>query len=784
MPLHTRPIRLSFFFLSVLSLLLPALPAYSGTLHIAVISDADTPEIRSFMEEVLSEAHALLGQKKDIRIAAGSPHVTAADAAAIQSTYKALALRKDIDLILAIGGFCAPVLGRNPAFPKPLIALGVTDPRIQQLPLTPQGSSGLKNFTYLATSGVLESDIRTFHRITGFKRLALLLDAPLWEKEDDLDRLAPLAESLEVHFIPPGPGRAGKPAPIPEEADAVLLGGLYRYPQAIREELIGEAIRKNLPLFSLKGESDVRIGALAGAAPEARIRRMARLLALRIETWAETGNLAAMPVSTDTDSRIFLNLETARRIGFSPPWDILVEADVLVDATQEGREGSLTDLLRDSLHHHNAVLQAEERLAQAESRLKGAAALRKPGLEAELRGSLRDKDQSVGGVAERSAEAGLSLSQALFSDSANTRVYTGEREMDQAAVQLEKARLDAVLDVGEACFSLLRSRTLMRIRKDTADHTRKNLEIARQRQEVGYTGRTEVLRWENALARARQELLAAAISVEQAKNTLKRRIRHPMDQTFGLADTATGEDFFAVSSIIPLLQEVRTPEALTRFSRFLEEEAARMRPEPKVLEAALSLAAREEAYQNRKPYTPELRLGASAAHVLDRSGEGSEISLPSDDRWEVGLRASWTLYNGGEIQAARATARSEIRRLDLERAETLRQIRETVRNRLADLTAASFDLTFSRQAAKASRENLALVQDAYAKGEIAIVELMDARNADISAREAEADARYALLLARLRLEHALGFYPALAAPENRDAFFLRYLDFKNGHAAS
>ncbi|MDY0164544.1 TolC family protein [Desulfobotulus sp.] len=765
-------------FLLCLFLFLPSSAFSQGPpLRIAVISDADTPEIRAFVEEILTESQTLLGKNRTLRIPENGLLFPGTGEAAILGAYATLAGRKDADLILALGGFSAPVLAGQSAFSKPLIALGVVDARLQHLPLTADGSSGKKHFTYLVTPGSLEGDIRTFHRLTGFRRLAVFIESPILVEKATQAVLENLSTELGIAFVFPPPFQEDQPSPIPQDCDAVLLGGLYRYPQPLRRAILQEAIHRRLPLFSLKGESDVREGALAGALPETEWQRLARLLALRVEAWASDGDLSRIPVTMEADTHIYLNLATAKAIGFSPAWDILTEARIAVPEPRTGEARSFTDLVHEALKRHNAILQAEENLHAATARGRAAAAGRLPSLGAEVRGQIQDRDHSIGGAAEKTAEVAATVRQVLFADQINTAVYTGERERDQAKARLEQARLDAVLDVGGACLELLRSRSLLRIREDTAGHTRKNLDIASQRRDVGYTGRAEVLRWENALARARQSLLAAVIAVEQAENGLKRRLGWPLDQEIHIRDAGSEEAFFTAASDIPLSREIRTPQALERFSLFLEREAENLRPEALVLQAALAAATREEAFQKRRAYTPEVALAASAAHVLDRSGEGSHIPLPADDRWQVGVQASWTLYSGGEIRASQAAARAGVRRLELEKEETLRRIREDVRNRLADVVAALFDLDFARQAAQASQDNLALVQDAYTKGAASIVDLMDARNADIEARESEAVVHYALLMARLKLQHALGFYPALSSSRASAAFLDRYREY-------
>ena len=76
--------------------------------------------------------------------------------------------------------------------PKPAISAVVIDPILQTFPLA-QGTSGRKNFTYIADFQNVGNEVDMFHRIVGFKHLAALVDDALMNampalqsKADDL----------------------------------------------------------------------------------------------------------------------------------------------------------------------------------------------------------------------------------------------------------------------------------------------------------------------------------------------------------------------------------------------------------------------------------------------------------------------------------------------------------------------------------------------------------------------------------------------------------------------
>jgi outer membrane protein len=76
-------------------------------------------------------------------------------------------------------------------------------------------------------------------------------------------------------------------------------------------------------------------------------------------------------------------------------------------------------------------------------------------------------------------------------------------------------------------------------------------------------------------------------------------------------------------------------------------------------------------------------------------------------------------------------------------------------------------------AAAAARSNLELVSDAYSRGAVSIIDLLDAQNAHIVADQASANAVYDFLLDLVALQRAVGRFDALMTPEARDDFMAR-----------
>lgn len=102
-----------------------------------------------------------------------------------------------------------------------------------------------------------------------------------------------------------------------------------------------------------------------------------------------------------------------------------------------------------------------------------------------------------------------------------------------------------------------------------------------------------------------------------------------------------------------------------------------------------------------------------------------------------------------------------------------------VLNSILQLSNQISNLYTSVDAADAAQEGLELTQDAYAKGAVDRVLLIDIQNNYFQAQLAKATAVYNYLLSLLQLERNIGYFFLLNSPEENEAFrqkFLTYLE--------
>ncbi len=88
------------------------------------------------------------------------------------------------------------------------------------------------------------------------------------------------------------------------------------------------------------------------------------------------------------------------------------------------------------------------------------------------------------------------------------------------------------------------------------------------------------------------------------------------------------------------------------------------------------------------------------------------------------------------------------------------------------------------QGATAARKNLGLVTDAYSRGLVSIIELIDAQNAALVADSVEASSVYDFFIDLMEVQRAVGRFDFFLDPQEREDWFARLEKFWRQDATS
>lgn len=293
-----------------------------------------------------------------------------------------------------------------------------------------------------------------------------------------------------------------------------------------------------------------------------------------------------------------------------------------------------------------------------------------------------------------------------------------------------QGKQELVYNLTSTYCKILGLEALLKAREQMVTQLEEHRRVTDQFVKAGRSARVDLMKTDVELAHARQQALAA---------------QNAMTATYALLRTLMGADEtypqFTISGE-PLFLKVHSQEAEA------VKVALQQRPEYQ------KAMAQAELQQARLDLTKGKRLPS-----LDLAGDYTEKagdSLSFKDNWNIGLRLSYPLFDGG-------ITRAEINKgyIELEHSqEELRAVRllivQEVKLAFLGLADAEKRVTVSKEAISAAEENLRVEQLKYEAGDGTTKDVIDAQTAFLRSITDWHQASYDLLTAQAALEKALG----------------------------
>ena len=737
---------------------------------IAIIDDGAQNRLSDVRQIYIDELLALTGNEFDVRLR-NFPGTWTKES--IEAAFEAAYADPEIDLLL-ITGFVASQLGtQRKDYPKPTFLPLILDPGL--LPKAPvDGKSGIPNLSYLIVYSDFGEDLDSIAELLDVDRIALFIDEELSESIPQLRVSAnAICELRNIELVEIRHDGADHRLVdrVPDGTDAVFVSGLPRMPEEDFQALVEAINARGLASYSFVGTQDVEAGLLMTSSETRDIGRQARLNALNMQAVMLGQRAEDQSVFATARKQYTINMATARELGISPTFNILSIATLINEQPEvTGEEYGLGEVaLRAIRQNQDLVSQSFGTRAGAED-IASARAELLPRLDGSASYDTRKQSPVVqsGLFAERSTDAVLALQQVLYADPLAANLAIQRQLQASREASLNEFRLDIVQLATSAYYSVLNAQSQLKVQENNLAVTRRNLELAKDRVELGTSSSADIYRWEAEEARARIRVLDARAAVDQAWNQLNRLLNLPQDERLPLREAEFNDPFVITRDEFDTL--ITRPADYALFSQLVIARGISRAPEIAQIDAQLTAKQRELKSLRRETWLPKFTVGGQYSSNLGQSGLGAGPTAGQDlEDWSVGVQATIPLFAGGGRRADISRASLELSQLQALRQSAAEKVEESIRLQLHAAQADYGRIDLSRVAAESARRNFELVADAYARGAVTIIELLDAQDASLTADAAAADSVYRFLTTIMALQRAAGGYDFLLSQQEREA---------------
>ena len=746
--------------LALLAILSAPTVQAAKVINVGIVTDGPMEHIAWSPELFKNELLVLTKADFDIRFPVAKQIDGAWSAKRIAAAHKQLQQDPQVDMVMALGYVASVTAALDQSLRKPTFAPFIMDANFQGLPRK-GNSSGVKHLNYLSSGADFVRDLQVMHSVANCQNIAVFLSESDYEAQPGLinrARKVTAGAGVELLFVQQRERNENLAARLPSGIDCVVITGQGLLSPAAMDEVIATLIEKKLPSYSLLDAHLVEQGLLMAEAPATNWRRLARRNALNMHAVLHGELTRNQPVTMESKRRLTINMATARAIGLSPRFDILSEAVLIHEEPQpQGRRLSLASVAEEAVAVNLDLQAASLQLQAGLTDVAQARAGLRPQLNARL-GYKRMNDDSTavisGAAAEQSTLAAITLSQLIYSDGVRANVEIQRYLQNNRAALKHQLELDIIQEATTTYLNLLKAQTFIHIRRENMNLSRSNLELARDRQQIGVANPAEVYRWESQLATSRQALLNAQAQLQQAQDALNRLLHRPLKEPF-IAEPATLEDPRLIVSRKELFDYVSSDRTFELMGDFMVIEGLAASPELMALEALLSATQRELKAKQRAYWSPTVSLQGEVTHVMDEERLAG-LSAEDDTDWSLGINVSLSLFEGGARSARVSNSLLNLHQLRTQQDAARERIVQRIRATLHNIGASHPSIQLSQHAATAAKKNLNLVTEAYSRGAISILDLLDAQNAALVAEESATNAVFDFLIDLMNLQRSLG----------------------------
>jgi outer membrane protein TolC len=323
----------------------------------------------------------------------------------------------------------------------------------------------------------------------------------------------------------------------------------------------------------------------------------------------------------------------------------------------------------------------------------------------------------------------ISFAVPLIAPSAYVALQAVKSNVRASEAQFETSQNTVLFSVAQAFYAAAIADEVMSARKSNIDVALATLRDAQTRFSSGSVTKVDVDRAELAVVRAEQSARESRFAQEQAYRALTTLIQSDRP--------------FKVRAIVsPSSREEPTSLDL----------ALRLRPEFRALELS-ARSAEAQGRANAWRWAPTLSAFGSL-HVFNYDNFAVE-----QHAWAIGAQLDWVLYDGGTRDAQRHLANAQSQEATAQSAVLRDAIGDDLANSHGFLETKRHAQMAAERSVALALETLELVRRQYEAGNSAQLDLLQAQDGLVVAKETLAQAHFEVAIADLTLRRAAGTFP-------------------------
>ena len=602
--------------------------------------------------------------------------------------------------------------------------------------------------------------IEQFKRLTNYKKVVILMNEGYYKTQKNWNSfLGGKFKDKNINFVvvPVNGSVDAAIAKIPSDVDAAFVLPQFTLTLEDLQDMFAKLTNKGIYTFSSLGENDVKLGCLLGSGAIDMDRKVAEATSFNVRNVLDGKKTDYQKLYFYEDDILYINTDTAEKLGYEPHIRLLTNAKVI--STKKAPQYTLSEVFA-KLNKQNYDIKQKEYLIKAARNSVASAYLRYlPTFSTTIGFQQYNEDFADSAkliYPERTGVFQIGMDQVIYSPALVTNILIKHRQKDFSYAEKLLTEQNMGIDVALLYIETLMLENSIKIQEEYVAESRENLAMARVREKLGYCGREEAMRWASQLRINEQHLIEMNSAYKNIKIMISKLLAEPQNQDFTLAPLKADDPAFYTKDLY-ILDYVRTPQALEKFTQMLVAEAYEVSPELEKLKAAMRMKNVERGMYIQKFFLPDAKLELKYQSLFGRHYTG-DVKIPlwtpvtgmmynsmghsNPTNAYLGLFAQWKPIEGGTKFAEIARVSNEKKQLMAMNEGVKLSLEEKIRTIVNEALSCYFSIEKDYKAMFAAKENYMQVKAQYLKGKAPIAQLIDAQDVYLSSKQNAINAQY------------------------------------------
>lgn len=531
------------------------------------------------------------------------------------------------------------------------------------------------------------------------------------------------------------------------------------------------ATSMNIPTFIISLNPEVNQHALMGYSLESELNRRIRTGAFNFYNFingdleSEVNNLGTL------DGDLFFNVEIGNKIQVYPNVLFIQGMNLIREQSKsEKMKLSFKEAIQIGLDNNPALKSTKSAIESQNYSYFSSISKILPQAGGQLQYTKQDKNLSTNNLLsgpENVTVGTIQASQVIFDDSLNANIYSEKMLLENSKLQYNQGVLDYTFNIAKTYLSILQSKAQLDIQTNNYNLVKEFLRVSKVKYETGATGIQDVYRMESTLSEVTSALASTTAQLRNLEITLNTLLNAPVDMRYEYEDIDNlSKEFFMGEDFLNKFLFNEDKDRL--LFQFLSKLAMENSNQLLALENNIKILKRQSTSLTVSRIIPKISAFGqyNKNDIIGAWGENSSTYDPVNG-WRAGIMAELPLFTGGEITMTKKSLEAQIDSLDYQKENLKNEITQNV-NTLSTLLLNDYVQTYTTsKAAEAAKKSLEISTNLYAAGSISVTEILDARNAALSAELANTISRYNFFISAVNLERAIGKYNIFASEEEK-----------------